>query len=92
MSATGFIRRNHLRTPPGVIGMASRYASPSRWYEPHEAPLNKPVAVQAHDGIGPYTLPMKCMRTKDGWRHGRTLTPLHVTVVGWRYDERGVRL
>ncbi len=74
---------------PGRIDATANYRRPvewSSWRDPSNAPFNKPWRAQAADGNGhPYTLPMLCIRTETGWINARTRTPLHVTVIGWKY-------
>lgn len=90
MSAQGFVRRHALRTALNHPTHAPRI-DVQRWYDPDFAPLNTPLAVQARDALGSYTLPMKCVRTSSGWISHHFKARLHVTVTGWRYEEHGVR-
>lgn len=91
MSAHGLMRRHPVNHLPRYSG-GSPSVNSQRWRDPDFAPVNTPLAVQARDTLGPYTLPMHCIRTADrGWISAHTLTPLQVVVVGWRHDERGVR-
>lgn len=89
MSNVGFIRNNRLR----VVGLntAPRFMDRERWNDPDFAPLNKPLAVQCRDTLGPYTLPMLCIKTQTGWISGHTRTRLEVVVIGWRTSDRDVR-
>lgn len=76
----------------GEVALTTKYVRGSirrrperRCYDPDFAPMNIAFRCEAHDGIGPYTLPMLCIRTPSGWINARTRTALHVTVTGWRY-------
>ncbi len=89
MSAHGIMRSVGIKPPPYL---APRQFTRERWNDPDRAPLNKPLAVQARDTLGPYTLPMLCIKTDAGWISGVTRTRLEVVVIGWRYSDRDVRL
>ncbi len=82
MSARGFLSRieqndavQHYRLP----------VERSSWRDPDCVTLGMVVRCQARDAVGPYTLPMLCVRTLKGWMNARTRTPLHVEVIGWKY-------
>ena len=45
----------------------------------------EPVCCVARDTLGEYVLPFRCQRTKNGWINHNTKTPLHLSIVGWKY-------
>lgn len=91
MSEHGFMRRHDAKQTHRLFPKAFARVDRERWNDPADAPIGQALAVQARDSIGPYTLPMKCIRTEGGWISATTRTPLHVTVIGWRRHEAGVR-
>lgn len=82
MSTRGFLSRSERNDP---VQHYRRPAQRSGWRDPSTAPFDKSWRCQARDGVGPYTLPMLCIRTPKGWITATTRTPLHVVVNGWKY-------